>query len=179
MTALEYQYPRCEWLYDITSDLKSIFADQLIAIVSRTYSRTRFGSFIKTVDDVMASKWIIYLVDGRVQACIFYRHERKDELWMGQKIQGIGHDGTADRKTIVLALLKQLLNSNDWWVETGGALRIRLLKDGVRAINDQNLLRILFKDPKLAMINDYTYKRLIGENEIQETSFGHPTLKKS
>ena len=177
MTAVAAEYQKGEWLH-LTADLKLFFADQLISIVGRTYSRTRFGSFIRTRDDVMASNWLVYVIGNKVESCIFYRHERTDELWTGSKIQGIGHDGSSFSKTRVLTQLKQIVQTDGFWIETGGALRVRLLKDGVKAINDQTLLRTLFKDPNLQMLNDHTYQRAIGDNWINESSFGRPNLKR-
>lgn len=166
------------WI-ELSENDKTIFADQLISVVGRTYSRTRFGSFVRTLDDVIASNWFAFIVDERVVACIFYRHARQLDLWTGNKIQGIGQDGTDKAKEIVLSKLRELLEIDGWWIETGGALRIRLLKDGIHAVNEPILLRRLFKDPNLTMVSDHTYTRMIGDDMIRESSFGRPKIKMS
>ena len=63
------------------------------------------------------------------------------------------------------------------WLESSDAMRAVLKKLNTPAVTDIELLRELFGDPNLTMIEHDTYKRqLPNGKEIIETVFGNPTL---
>jgi hypothetical protein len=48
----------------------------------------------------------------------------------------------------------------------------------VPVVNDVNVLRELFNDPNLEMIDHHTYRRTLHDGtEVSETVFGNPALR--
>ena len=65
-----------------------------------------------------------------------------------------------------------------WWIESSDALRGTLKKLNSTAITDVDILRKLFNDPQLTMIDKDTYRRTLSDGkEVIETVFGNPITK--
>lgn len=166
-----------QWQLVTSNHDKREIAKQLIDLTAHAYSRTDQGSFVRSMVNVLSSHWFILKKDGKIIAAIFYRGPRANESWRGQKIQGIGHDGSSVGKLAIQAKRLNLLSQSGWWSESSGASRQVLLKGGAPVVKNVNFLRQLFRDPELRMIDDHTYIRRIPSGEITETVFGHPSLK--
>ncbi len=99
---------------------------------------------------------------------------------VGYKIQGIGHDGAKLSKEKAVNKVKELLNKPGVWIESSDAMRHILKKSEVEPITDETLLKKLFNDNSLTMIDKDTYRRkLSNQLEVTETVFGNPILKKN
>ena len=96
----EYEFPKNKWEIVSSNPVKKIEGKTLIELVDTAYKSTPLGSFVKTIQDVVKSDWLVidYNEEAGVDACIFYREPRTNENWVGKKIQGIGHDGVKDSK---------------------------------------------------------------------------------
>ena len=63
------------------------------------------------------------------------------------------------------------------WIESSDAMRATLKKLNAPIVTDEQLLKRLFNDPDLQMVNEDTYTRKIGNLTVTESVFGNPKLK--
>lgn len=164
----------------MSNDAKLELGDELINLVQHAYSKTKYGSMINSLKDVIPSHWNVYDWDEMpgVDACVFYRTDRSGETWRGFKIQGIGHDGKQHSKEATIKRLERLLGRTGWWIESSDAMRHILHKTQLRPISDERLLQQLFPHSNLQMIDEYTYTRnLTNGDTITESVFGNPVLR--
>ena len=176
-----FELPKNQWVIDISNDAKQDFGDDLVSLVQRAYKNTPQGSFVNNIKDVIPSDWnvIDFDEDPNIDACVFFRGPRSNEVWQGHKIQGIGHDGTPAGKQEVIKKTTQLLGLPGWWIESSNAMRAVLKRVGVPPVTDEAVLKRLFNDPNLTMIDQDTYSRHLPDGtEIKETVFGNPKLAK-
>jgi len=175
----ELTLPKNKWELVISTADKHEVSDELIQLVRTAYSSTEQGSFVRSVKDVLASDWLVIDCDNDpdIDGAIFYRGPRANEHWSGYKIQGTGHDGSGKSKLEVTKKKIELLSQPGWWCESSHAARQVMLKRGVKVVTDVTLLRQLFNDPTLHMIDDKTYIRHIPSGEIVETVFGNPIVR--
>jgi len=169
-----------QWGIIISSENKKEFSDDLIRIVQNAYSKTDMGSFVNTVKDVIPSDWFSIDMDNDpdIDACIFYRKNRPNETWIGNKIQGIGHDGARASIDAVLQKKYELLKRKGWWIEASGAAEHLAYKHGVKYVKDENFARKIFPTSGLTMIGDKgKYRRSVAGKTVTETMFGNPVLK--
>jgi len=179
MRLFELDLPKNQWVIDISNADKHEVSNDLVGLVQIAYSNTPEGSFVNSLKDVIPSDWnvIDWDHDPDVDACVFYRRNRNGENWKGYKIQGLGHDGTRTSKDKAIHKIQQMLTKPGVWLESSDAMRAVLKKLNTPAVTDIELLRELFGDPNLTMIEHDTYKRqLPNGKEIIETVFGNPTL---
>jgi hypothetical protein len=175
------------WEVIISDDEKQQHADNLINLVKTAYNNTPMGSFIQTVNDLLPSDWQVINLDSdpEIESSVFYRKNRPNETWVGNKIQGIGHDGKiyngVKSSKYAVDKIVELVNEPGWWIEVSDALRSVLLNryiDRINIIKDVELLKKLYKDPNLKMLDDYTYRRTLSNNDqVIETTVGYPILK--
>jgi hypothetical protein len=176
----EFKLPKNQWVMDISNDSKMEVGGDLVDLVKNAYTAAPLGSMIDDLKDVIPSDWSVidFDQDPDVDSCIFYRNPRKHENWVGHKIQGIGHDGTKESKEKVIKKLNELLNKDGWFIESSDRLRNVLLKLNAPIVTDHDMLKKLFNDDNLTMVDDYTYTRkLQNGKDIIETVFGKPKLK--
>lgn len=169
------------WGFITANQDKTEFSDELVSLVSNAYKQTSQGSFVNELKDVLPSDWlsIDFDEDPNIDATIFYRKARVNEPWSGNKIQGIGHDGSRVAINKVMDKLQNLLNNNtEWWVEASGALEHVLYKRGVKYLALESRLRRIFNDSSLQMVGDRgKYTRTLPNGiAIIETVFGEPKL---
>lgn len=179
MRLYEFQLPKNKWLADISNSAKQEVSGDLLDLVNTAYSKTPLGSFVNSIKDVIPSDWAVldFDKDPDVDSCVFYRGPRKGERWQGNKIQGIGHDGSPESKQKVISKVVEFLNKPGWWSESSDAMRAVLSKLNVKSVTDVDLLKKLFNDPNLTMISKDTYKRTLANGEeITETVFGNPVI---
>ena len=175
---VEFQLRKNQWAMDISSDAKQEFSGDLIHLVQTAYAGTDQGSFVNTISNILPSDWAVldFDADPDVDSAVFYRGPRSGETWTGHKIQGLGHDGTRASKDHALSKMVAMLSKSGWWIESSGALRSVLARHGCPIVRDPGILRALFPDTGLEMINDTTYARRTHTSIITETVFGKPTL---
>lgn len=174
-----------KWEIILSSDEKQQHADNLIDLVNTAYSAAPMGSFIKTVNDVLPSDWqVINLdTDPDAEATVFYRKNRSNETWIGNKIQGIGHDGKSHNRVpsskYAVDKIVELIQEQGWWIEVSDRLRHVLLNryTGIPIVTNVEFLRDLYNDSTLEMIDEVTYTRELNGKRIQETTLGKPVLK--
>ena len=168
-------------LLDSSHD-KAHWSENLINLVQSAYKKTHFGSFINSLNDVVKSDWLVLDWDeNNMQECaIFYRGPRADENWLGNKIQGIGHDGRAISKSNVIGKVQTLLRGQGWWIESSRAMATTLGKAGLPAVKDEELLRAIFSTPTLSVIdNSGLYQRELPDGTpTREIVYGHPRVKR-
>ncbi len=178
----EFQLPKNSWLIVSSNSDKVDIGDQLVDLVKTAYSNAPLGSNISSLKDVIPSEWKVLDWDNEpdIDATVFYRFPRSNENWVGNKIQGIGHDGQQTSKARVIQKVREMLDQPGWWAETSDALRHVLLKMNTHPVTDEQFLQTLFDDPKLKMVDDVTYVRALPSGKtVKETVFGKPRLKKS
>lgn len=176
---IELKLPKDQWVVLFTSDAKEEAGQELIDLVQNAYSTTSQGSFINSIRDVIPSDWnvIDFDKDPDIDGCVFFRYPRPNELWSGKKIQGIGHDGTSQSKQKTIQKTVELLSKPGYWIESSDAMRAVLKKLNVPAVTNVDILKKLFRDPKLEMISDDTYMRVLPTGRtITETVFGNPVV---
>lgn len=157
------------------------FSDELISLVQNAYKKTDMGSFVNTTKDLIKSNWKAIDIDEYpdIEATIFYRKSRSNELFSNYKIQGIGHDGEKKSINVVLNKLRYLLEGGDYWVEASGSVEKILYDMDVSYINDENVIKKLFPNSNVKMLNNKgKYERTINGKIIQETIFGNIKFKK-
>lgn len=156
------------------------YADDLIDIVQKAYRKAPEGSFIRSKSDLKGSDWHSIDIDDRpdIDATIFYRKSRSGEPWKGNKIQGIGHDGSREAIDKVLGRLETLLRKKGNWVEASDALEHILYKMGVPYIKDEEEARKVFPKSNLKMTGDRGkyVRELDNGKKIKETIFGNPKV---
>lgn len=175
----EFRLPKDRWVLLLTADAKEEAGNELIDLVHNAYSTTSQGSFVNSIKDVIPSDWSVidFDKDPDIDGCVFFRYPRSNELWRGQKIQGIGHDGTTMSKQKTIQKTVELLSKNGCWIESSDAMRAVLKKLNVPAVTDVDTLKKLFQDPDLKMISQDTYvRKLPTGREITETVFGNPVI---
>ena len=180
-------YPKDSWITITDPEEKIDNAKNLLDLVNIAYSKTPLGSFIKTVSDVKPSDWEVINLDDdpELESCVFFRKNKVSDTWIGNKIQGIGHDGKFYNKVssskYAVEKIVELINNPGWWIEVSDALRHVLLSryaGKFTIVTDVELLRKLYKDPELEMIDEKTYTRRLPNNLIvSETTLGNPILK--
>ena len=171
-----------KWALDISNDAKIEVSDDLIGLVQTAYAGTEQGSFVNNISNLLPSDWAVldFDDDPDVDSTVFYRSPRPNENWTGFKIQGLGHDGSRKSKDKTLEKLVKLLEKPGWWIESSGALRTVLSKHNCNVVTDHELLKSLFPNTDLQMVDETTYIRsLSGQEKITETVFGNPKLKTS
>jgi len=177
-----FELPKNQWVVDISNSDKQEVGKDLINLVQTAYSKTPQGSFVNSIADVVPSDWnvIDFDQDPDVDSCVFYRGPRGNETWQGYKIQGLGHDGSRPSKDKAIGKVHELLGKRGWWIESSDAMRAVLKKLNVPAVTDPRLLKRLFNDPNLTMIDQDTYERYLPNGQkVTETVFGNPVLDKS
>ena len=157
------------------------YSDDLITIVQNAYKKAPEGSFIRSKSDLKGSNWHSIDIDDNpdIDATIFYRNARSGETWKGNKIQGIGHDGSRPAIDAVLNRLKQLLSKKGNWVEASDAMEHILYKMGVRYIDNEEEAQKVFPNSNLKMTGDrgkYTRELSGGGKKVKETIFGYPKI---
>jgi len=172
----ELNVKRGKWVNPIIP----IRGEELVDLVQTAYSRTPEGSFINSVGDLKPSHWIAkdFHNDDKLDVTIFYRNSRSGEGWKGNKIQGIGHDGSGEGKKRVLGKLNELLKKRGWWVEASDKLEEVLYGMGIPYVKDEDTLKRIYGDDELKMLgNKGRYERTIGGGKrIIETTFGYPII---
>lgn len=166
------------WELIVSSADKHELGDNLIDLVQQAYSNTPQGSFVNSLKDVIPSDWEVldWDRDPGVDSTVFFRAARSGETWRGFKIQGIGHDGQSASKQQAIGKVKQMLQRTGWWIESSDAMR-HILSRELEPVTDVALLRRLFNDDDLTMVDHMTYiRRLPTGQQIKETVFGNPQL---
>jgi hypothetical protein len=168
-----------QWVFAVSSADKSELSGELVDLVKNAYEKTSEGSFVNSLKDVLPSDWVVidWDDDPEQDSTVFFRKNRPNEAWKGNKIQGLGHDGSSISKKKVVAKNLELLKKKGWWIEASEAMRHVLLKNGAPVVTDVEFLRKLFKDPDLKMVDKHTYTRKIGSKTITESVFGRPILR--
>ena len=180
MRFFEFQLPKNTWEFVVSNSDKEEVGHELIDLVKTAYSTTPKGSLVNSLKDVIPSDWnvIDWDQDPDIDSCVFYRHNRPNETWVGYKIQGIGHDGTRPGKDYAIRKVQELLQKNGIWIESSDALRHVLMKLNTTPITDEKFLQRLFNDDQLRMIDKDTYQRKLTDGTvIEETVFGRPVLR--
>ena len=176
----EFELPKNQWEVIISNSDKSEVGKDLVSLVQQAYSNTPQGSFVNSIKDVIPSDWnvIDWDQDPDVDATVFYRGPRAGELWQGYKIQGLGHDGTRTSKDKAIGKIRELLNLSGWWIESSDAMRHILKKLNAPAVTDVEVLKKLFNDPDLTMLDADTYTRTLPTGgKVTETVFGNPKVR--
>ena len=176
---LELELPKKQWVMVLSTADKEEVGHELINLVQNAYTSAPQGSFVNSLQDVMPSDWnvINWDQDPEIDACIFFRGPRGHENWQGDKIQGIGHDGTRTSKDYVITRLRELLQKPGYWLEASDAMRRVLQKLQLPAVTDVKLLQQIFSDPELRMVSHDTYVRRIRNQPKEESVFGHPQVR--
>jgi len=167
------------WELILSNPRKIIEGENLIKLVNTAYSKTKLGSFIKTIKDVLKSHWFAIDIDNKddFEACIFYREPRKGENWKGKKIQGIGHDGSLESKRILMHKLVSLLEEDGNWIEASDKMENILNKFGCTKITDIKILELLFPNSTFKLKSGGQYERIIDGKIIIESTYGKPIFK--
>lgn len=181
MRAHEFLNESGQWeLLDSSND-KEQWGEDLIQLVQNAYKNTNLGSFVNSLQDVRRSDWLVLDWDNCSQpdSAIFYRKNRPSETWVGYKIQGIGYDNHAQSKKYVIDRLKQLLLKDGWWIESSHTMAKTLNYLGSPVVKDVQLLKSIFPNSSLKMINNSgEYVRLLPTGQqIKEYIFGKPKVK--
>lgn len=164
----------------MSNSVKDEVGDELIDLVQTAYANTQLGSHVNDLKDVIPSDWHVvdWDKDPDIDVTIFYRKARSGDNWVGNKIQGLGHDGTRKSKKKAIKKMEDLLHKDGWWIEASDALRATLRKIDAPIVTDVTFLRTLFNDPYLTKIDPVTYSRKLQNNRvIIESVFGKPKLK--
>lgn len=176
-------FQKMKWEIITSNPQKRLEGERLIDIVDNAYKNTNLGSFVKTVSDVLKSHWFVIDCDEQddIDACIFYREPRKNETWKGAKIQGIGHDGDYKAKKLLIEKLVNILNNKiGFWIEASDILESILSDKGAKKVEDINILRQLFPNSDIVMLENGQYKRTLENGSwITESVFGLPTIQKN
>jgi len=174
----ELEIPRNQWTMTISNADKEEVGPELINLVKNAYLGTPQGSFIHSVRDVLPSDWDLLDWDDEpgIDAAIFCRWNRPGEPWIGRKIQGIGHDGQKISKDKCIQQIISQLQKPGWWVECSDKMRFILKAKGAPVVSNERMLRRLFQDPDLKMIDDFTYTRHCKNGLLTESVFGDPTI---
>ena len=173
------ELPKNQWVVDVSNSDKQEVGDNLVNLVQTAYSNTPQGSFVNSIKDVVPSDWNIidFDADPDIDSCVFYRGPRGSERWRGNKIQGLGHDGSRASKDKAIGKIHELLGNNGWWIESSDAMRAVLKKLNVPTVTDVKLLQKLFNDPDLVMLDQDTYRRNLPNGQtVSETVFGNPVV---
>jgi hypothetical protein len=174
------ELPKDQWVADISNSAKQEVGGDLIGLVQTAYSNTPQGSFVNSIKDVVPSDWnvIDFDADPDIDSCVFYRGPRSNESWIGHKIQGLGHDGSRASKDKAINKINELLRLPGWWIESSDAMRAVLKKYNAPVVTNVEVLKTLFNDPNLTMIDSDTYTRkLPNGGKVSETVFGNPKVK--
>lgn len=162
------------WEHLMSKDKEDYSAD-LIKLVDNAYKHTTLGSFVKSINDIKNSEWLVldYDPNPELDIAIFYRGPRANENWKGYKIQGVGHDGQMESKVKMMAELVKVLSKDGYWIEASERMEAALRKANVRVEKD-NLKNIF---PSIEKINpDGSYVRTVDGNKVKETIFGKPKV---
>ena len=175
---LEKELKKGSWALLLTSDDKKEHSSDLIDVVGTAYKHTTLGSFVKSLDDVTGSEWMVldYDKDPDVDIAIFYRKPRASEPWTGFKIQGIGHDGTKESKEKLMKKVVGLVNGKNFWIEASDAMAAALIKLGANKETNEDTLKALFPTIK-EIKDDGSYIRVIAGKVAHEMVFGKIKLK--
>lgn len=129
-------------------------------------------SALASPQDVTASNfWTainLHPKSGHANAVIFARKTNG-----GYKIRGIGHDGSKEAKSAVIAHLLYLLNKDGYWIEASDRLGEILLAKRTPIVTDVKTIEKLFPGQKIEIQKDGSYIR---QNKYRETLFGKPKL---
>ena len=176
----EINIPKKKWTTILSRADKEEVGDDLVGLVQGAYATTKAGSFVNSIKDVLPSDWEVYDWDNDtpgIDSAVFFRKARGDETWRGLKIQGLGHDGQKESKRQAVQRLDIMLKQSGTWIEASGAVKAILLKKNAPVVTDANILRKLFNDPSIIMVDAVTYRRRLGGGKtIDQTVFGRPIV---
>jgi hypothetical protein len=176
----EFEMTKNTWELILSNSTKREVGNNLIDLVQNAYNNTPDGSFVNAIREVIPSHWhvIDHDQDPDIDATVFYRKNRPGEAWIGSKIQDIGHDGKRESKDYAINKLQSLLNRNGNWIEASDAMQHILNKINAPTVTDEKVLKMLFQDESLEMIDSITYRRKLGNGKtITESVFGKPKLR--
>ena len=92
----------------------------------------------------------------------------------GHKMVAMGHDGSSEAKSKVIAHKVQLLNKQGYYVEVSGKMKDILLGKGLTPITDEMLVRKVLKGKDIQWNPDGSYSRAIGGTQHTKMLFGRP-----
>lgn len=167
-----------KWELMLSTSFSDNNSQSVISLVEEAYKVTSLGSFIKTTKDVKSSNWEVldWDQDPDPDVAIFYRSSRRGELWVGKKIQGIGHDGQRGSKDKVIERLVSLLKLPGNWIEASDAMARVLYSKGVNVVKSPTVVSLLFPDWNVNMTESGEYIRKIRATSYKETCFGRPVI---
>lgn len=94
----------------------------------------------------------------------------------GHKMVAMGHDGSSEAKSKVIAHKVNLLNKNGYYVEVSGKMKDILLAKGLSPITDEMIVRKVLKGKQLSWNPDGSYCREIGGCTHTKMLFGKPNV---
>lgn len=94
----------------------------------------------------------------------------------GQKLVAMGHDGSSQAKSKVIAHEVDLLNKRGYYAEVSGKLADIFLSKGLRPITDETTVRKVLKGKDIEWNPDGSYSRLIGGSLKTKMLFGRPRV---
>jgi hypothetical protein len=92
----------------------------------------------------------------------------------GHKMVAMGHDGSSEAKSKVIAHQVQLLNKQGYYVEVSGKMKDILIAKGLTPITDEMIVRKVLKGKQLSWNPDGSYCREIGGCAHTKMLFGRP-----
>lgn len=173
-------YTKNKWELLLSNTKKEIEGEKLVDLVANAYKSTTMGSFVNTVSDVVKSHWFVIDCneESGIDACIFFREPRKDENWIGKKLQGVGHDGDKKSKSYVIEKVVNMLKEPGTWIEASEKMEEVLFRKGATKVTDIDILKKLFPKSEFKMLENGQYQRSLKSGEyVTESLFGNPKLK--
>ena len=173
-------YKKNQWELLLSNPKKELEGEKLVDLVSNAYKNTTMGSFVNTVKDVVKSHWAVIDCDDvpGIDACIFFRDPRSDENWKGKKLQAIGHDGQKESKKHIIDKMVNMLKELGTWIEASEKMEEVLLAKGASKVTDVEVLKKLFPNSEIKMLDNGQYERSLENGEfVTESVFGSPEFK--
>jgi hypothetical protein len=173
-------YTKNKWEILLSNPKKEIEGKKLVDLVTNAYKNTSMGSFVNTMSDVVKSHWAVIDCNDEpgIDACIFFREPRKDENWIGKKLQGIGHDGDKKSKSYIIEKMVNMLKEPGSWIEASEKMEEVLLGKGSNKVTDIDILKKLFPNSEFKILENGQYQRSLENGEfVTESVFGNIKLK--
>jgi|TARA_R110000744_G_scaffold144450_2_gene256559 hypothetical protein len=166
-----------KWVDVSPSDLNNV-DDDIISLINTAYASIGGHANFSDVGDVSkeASRGADYeIIDIDGDEVIDAVVVSKDKS-AGEKIVGMGHDGTSIAKRAAISHHIDKLKKPGFYIEVSGRIKDILLNSGVPQVTDPNTIKKALVGKDIRLNDDGSYKRKLGGSWHDKIMLGSPSL---
>jgi hypothetical protein len=153
------------------------YSDEVLELVKNAYKEVGGHPNYKSISDITmadAQMWeLIDLDDDPDIDAVDIKKKRNG----GNKLVGMGHDGSSPAKRSVIGHQIDLLKKPGYYIEVSGKMLDILKAAGIKIVDDEETVRKVLKGKPIKWNGDGTYQRSIKGDSHAKVMMGHPRAK--